>query len=294
MEINKLKTFVDLAKTLSFSETAENLYTSQSTISKQIKSLEKELGQPLFIRTNKKVELSDFGKAILENAAKIVELEQAISNQAQKFAVQNKNQIHIGVIPTFSNYEIFQKTMDYQKLHPKLSIVLHELETNVLVQKLMQNKIDIAFTRSMNIHELGFNQIPIAQEKFKVCLYKGHSLAKEKIIHLQDLKSEKFIMLAKNSLLYQPVIDLCHEAGFEPNVSFVGDRMSSILRMVNNQQGISILMHPKVADHSVIFKELTPTKTSDLLFIKKKDNNSKLVLDFWQYLQQFAMPKRNN
>ena len=41
MEINKLRAFVDLAKTLNFSETAENLYTSQSTISKQIKSLEK-------------------------------------------------------------------------------------------------------------------------------------------------------------------------------------------------------------------------------------------------------------
>ena len=47
MEINKLRAFVDLAKTLSFSETAENLYTSQSTISKQIKGLEKELGETL-------------------------------------------------------------------------------------------------------------------------------------------------------------------------------------------------------------------------------------------------------
>lgn len=72
MEINKLRTFVDLAKTLSFSETAENLYTSQSTISKQIKGLEKELGQELFERNNKNVTLSDYGKLILPNAKKIV------------------------------------------------------------------------------------------------------------------------------------------------------------------------------------------------------------------------------
>lgn len=71
MEINKLRTFVDLAKTLSFSETAENLYTSQSTISKQIKGLEK-LGQKLFERNNKNVTLSDYGKLILPNAKKIV------------------------------------------------------------------------------------------------------------------------------------------------------------------------------------------------------------------------------
>lgn len=72
MEINKLRAFVDLAKTLNFSETAENLYTSQSTISKQIKSLEKELGQELFERNNKNVALSEYGKLILPNAEKIV------------------------------------------------------------------------------------------------------------------------------------------------------------------------------------------------------------------------------
>ena len=68
MEINKLRAFVDLAKTLNFSDTAANLYTSQSTISKQIKSLEKELGQVLFERNNKQVKLSDYGQRILANA----------------------------------------------------------------------------------------------------------------------------------------------------------------------------------------------------------------------------------
>jgi DNA-binding transcriptional LysR family regulator len=55
MEINKLKTFVDLATTLSFSHTADNLFISQSSVSKQIDSLEKELGHQLFKRNNKQV-----------------------------------------------------------------------------------------------------------------------------------------------------------------------------------------------------------------------------------------------
>ena len=68
MEINKLRAFVDLAKTLNFSDTAANLYTSQSTISKQIKSLEKVLGQVLFERNNKHVKLSDYCQRILAKA----------------------------------------------------------------------------------------------------------------------------------------------------------------------------------------------------------------------------------
>lgn len=59
MDINKLKTFIDLAHTLSFSATAANLYTEQSTVSKHIHSLEKELGMSLFDRNNRHVHLSD-------------------------------------------------------------------------------------------------------------------------------------------------------------------------------------------------------------------------------------------
>lgn len=107
MEINKLRAFVDLAKTLSFSETAENLYTSQSTISKQIKGLEKELGETLFDRSNKKVILSDYGKLILPNAEKIVLLSDWISKETSEFKNNNSGQIKLGIIPTFANYDIF-------------------------------------------------------------------------------------------------------------------------------------------------------------------------------------------
>lgn len=85
MEIEKLRTFVDLAQTLSFSKTAENMYTSQSTVSKKIRSLEKELGSNLFDRNNKNVELSDFGRKILTDSQKIVDLEDSIVQKAREY-----------------------------------------------------------------------------------------------------------------------------------------------------------------------------------------------------------------
>ena len=102
MEINKLRAFVDLAKTLNFSDTAANLYTSQSTISKQIKSLEKELGQVLFERNNKQVKLSDYGQRILANAEKIVLLADSINKESENFHTAYKYKIKLGMIPTLS------------------------------------------------------------------------------------------------------------------------------------------------------------------------------------------------
>lgn len=293
MEINKLRTFVDLAKTLSFSETAENLYISQSTISKQIKGLEKELGQKLFERNNKNVTLSDYGKLILPNAKKIVLLSDWISKETSEFK-NNSGQIRLGIIPTFANYDIFKQTMNYQKLRPDINLALQEIETNQLVNTLKQKQVDVAFIRTLMPEKLDFEKIIIAQESFTVCLNREHTLANRRKIELADLKDENFIMLAKNSLLYETVINLCQKAGFEPKISFVSDRMSSIFQMVKSNQGVAILMHPQTKNSELSFVSLEPTSTSTLLFIRNKENHSKIENDFWNYLKQFEMPNRNN
>lgn len=293
MEINKLRTFVDLAKTLSFSETAENLYISQSTISKQIKGLEKELGQKLFERNNKNVTLSDYGKLILPNAKKIVLLSDWISKETSEFK-NNSGQIRLGIIPTFANYDIFKQTMNYQKLRPDINLALQEIETNQLVNTLKQKQVDVAFIRTLMPEKLDFEKIIIAQESFTVCLNREHTLANRRKIELADLKDENFIMLAKNSLLYEPVINLCQKAGFEPKISFVSDRMSSIFQMVKSNQGVAILMYPQTKNSELSFVSLEPTSTNTLLFIRNKENHSKIENDFWNYLKQFEMPNRNN
>lgn len=295
METNKLKTFVDLAHTLSFSKTALNLYTTQSSVSKQIKSLEKELGQGLFERNNKHVELSEFGRSILNEATRIVELSKEITIQADKFDQQSKHQINLGVIPSFYNNDVFQKMLDYQTAHPSVNITLHEEETSDLFSLLNEGKINMAYTRSLSDPaQLSFDSLLISKEQFQACLAPNHPLAKAKTIKLQQLKDERFIMLSPSSLLYQPVIDLCHQAGFDPQISFVSERMSSIFQMVKDQQGVAIVIQPNRPRPGVVLRKIVPTKTSYLFFAKNKQKLSKAVSDLWKYLQQFAMPKWNN
>ncbi|WP_278749838.1 LysR family transcriptional regulator substrate-binding protein [Lactobacillus taiwanensis] len=168
------------------------------------------------------------------------------------------------------------------------------METNQLVNTLKQKQVDVAFIRTLMPEKLDFEKIIIAQEFFTVCLNREHTLANRRKIELADLKDENFIMLAKNSLLYEPVINLCQKAGFEPKISFVSDRMSSIFQMVKSNQGVTILMHPQTKNSELSFVSLEPTSTSTLLFIRNKENHSKIENDFWNYLKQFEMPNRNN
>lgn len=286
MDINKLKTFIDLAHTLSFSTTAANLYTEQSTVSKHINSLEKELGMSLFDRNNRHVHLSDYGEKILPWAQQIVELNDQIVSEAQKVRDDQNSTINIGVIPTFADYPSFSQLMTYQKQQPAMNVQLHEMETASLMDQLDKGAIDLAFARSLKAKLGNYDQLVVDQEDFTVALPTDHPLSHRKIIQLADLKNEKFIMLAKNSLLYNPVLALCHKAGFDPQIVFTSDRISTILKMVGDHQGIAILMHHPGQQNNVLFKKLKPTRTSYLMFLRQKKTYSKNLNQLWHYLQQ--------
>lgn len=284
METNKLQTFVDLAKTLSFSKTAENLYITQSSVSKQIHSLEKELRITLFNRNKKDVELSQAGKIILPEAQVMLREEKKMHQNLQQLKKQNKETIKMAAIPTFSTYMPFKVITHYMNTHPEIEFQLREAETSQMSNLLKEGKVDLAFARSFTPKQ-SFVSILTRKESFALCVAENDPLARHKKINLNDIQGESFIMLAQNSMLYQPVIDLCKQAGFEPNIIFTSDRISSILEMIRNHQGVSILMDPSIKIAGVKFIPLQPTMTSYLYLLKAKNSNSSPVMEnLWQYL----------
>src|SRR5215475_13909192 len=73
MELSQLKTFRLVAETLNFTRASERLHMTQSAVSHQIKALESELGEPLFIRAKRGVKLSQAGKIALEYVERILD-----------------------------------------------------------------------------------------------------------------------------------------------------------------------------------------------------------------------------
>lgn len=135
MEPNKLKIFVDLAETLSFSKTAENLFITQSSVSKHIKSLEKELNCPLFIRSNKKVGLSPYGKTILPEVRKILLSTQSIEQDIAQIKEANRQEIKIGTISTMSKYSAFSDLTTYAQQNPQVKVNFNEVESSKLINQ---------------------------------------------------------------------------------------------------------------------------------------------------------------
>ena len=84
MEMNQLRTFRIIAETLNFTRAAERLHLNQSAVSHQIKALETEIGEPLFIRAKRGVTLSQAGKVALEYAARILDEAEALKERSRR------------------------------------------------------------------------------------------------------------------------------------------------------------------------------------------------------------------
>jgi len=106
MEINYLKEFVVLAQTGNFLEAADTLYSSQSTLSKHIKSMESELGVPLFDRTTRKVRISKYGQLLLPYAKQIIELHDEYTAILQTSLETDREILTVGSIHILAQYKI--------------------------------------------------------------------------------------------------------------------------------------------------------------------------------------------
>lgn len=131
MNLNQLKYFLAIVKTGSFSNAADDMYISQSSMSKQIKALETELGVDLFKREHSKVYLTEIGAEFAKYAEMTIKQHNDMLLYLDEFATKKSNTIRFGSIPVVSSYgisaQIAQFTTNYK---PDVNVVIDMHETN--------------------------------------------------------------------------------------------------------------------------------------------------------------------
>lgn len=218
------------------------MYISQSTLSRQIQSLEDELGVQLFERDKRNVKLTDAGKFLEEEwTVKIKELEQ-IQRQARKIDAG----ISGSVVLTYPGSITFKFLPDLVKILnaqlPELKMDLSEPTDENHEKLLLDYTSDIAFSRE-RIENLHIASIPLYSEPIALVVPKGHGLKASSFTDLEALKDEKFIIsgLHKTTYFSSVLRNLFNSHGFEPKIGIESDFGSMILHLVGQGLGISIL-----------------------------------------------------
>ncbi len=106
MEMSQIKYVLAAAKTLNFTRAAADCNVSQPALTKAIKTIEGELGAPLFHREGKRILLSDFGRSMVPHLKNIMDEAETTRTLAQNFRLLNEVPVRLGVMSTIGHVRL--------------------------------------------------------------------------------------------------------------------------------------------------------------------------------------------
>jgi DNA-binding transcriptional LysR family regulator len=246
MELRHLRYFVVLAEELHFSRAAQRLGISQPPLSQQIRALELSLNARLFERTNRRVELTEAGRALLVEARATLDQAERAANivgQAQRGEI---GELKIGFAPSAPLIAPFTATiLAFRKAAPGVRLVLNEQVTTQQIDALLERRLHVGFIRSPSVPDLpdAIAAIELYREPLSVFMRADHPLARHRVVPLKALAGESFVFFPRShgTSLYDQVLALCRRAGFVPRIDQEARGNATILGLVAVGLGVSIL-----------------------------------------------------
>lgn len=290
MELRQIQYFLAVAEELNFSRAAERLQIAQPPLSRQIRQLEEELDVELFRRSKRRVELTEAGRAFLEEARQILaQVEQGV-RVAQRASRGEIGRLIVGFEGS-STYDVIPMSLKvYRERFPEVELVVYAMTTEEQIQALFEGRIGIGFVVSP-ISDRRLAIETILSEPLILAIPENHSLATRTEVWVRELESEPFITFQRNRGcgLYDRAIAVCQRAGFSPRIVQEADEMQVILGFVAAELGISLLSASvqNFQRPGVIYRMLRPsTPKLTLALAWRRDDQSAVLQAFIEVVRE--------
>jgi len=292
MKLRHLKYFLAVAEELNFTKASEKLCISQPPLSRQIIELENEIQARLFIRNNKKVELTEAGKYFEKEVKDLFQNLERITIKTKKIAENVSGEFRIAYISSIYSSEISELIKYLRKQFPYVNFKLFEISTTKQISALEQGKIDLGIIRS-----------PIKSPKIESQLWfqDGFSVVYNKNLiqikseeEIPNLKDETFVFFNKDYAphYHEVLLELCAFYGFTPKVVHESNNINSIVQLVKNGLGISIVpsnIAKNNQDTEIGFIELKKVNLfTDVSLITSKEDDSEITKSAVDFLLKFS------
>ena len=240
MDFLQIKYFKTVARLEHMSRAAEELHTSQSSLSKIIQRLEDDLGVDLFDRRGRNITLNEFGKAFLKRVDRIFFEVNEARKELNEMAGKDKETITIAV----TNSRILPKLFgDHLATHKDVKIGQIIGSYNEMKEILETGEVDFCICPT-SIRGERIEWQTLYKEEIYLIVPKPHPLAAKEYVHITELKNEGFISFRQGHGFREVTDDFCRNAGFTPDISFESDEQITVSQLVN--EGLGIAFFPKL------------------------------------------------
>jgi DNA-binding transcriptional LysR family regulator len=243
-DLRRLRYFVAVAEELHFGRAARRLNLSQPPLSVQIRTLEREIGTPLLIRTQRRVELTEAGRVLLEDARRLLGQAEAAVIHARRAAEGAIGRLSIGFVSTVDYSILPPLVRRFRHKHPGIALKLLELTGDRQQALLQSGELDLGLS-ILPSPAPGLTMRPVLREPLIAAVPANHPLAGRRRIALRSLSAEAFIQFPRELApgLYDLAIAACQKAGFTPHLAQEAIQMQTILGLVAAGLGVAVVPH---------------------------------------------------
>lgn len=261
IEFSELHAFVVLAGKLHFRKASEQLFLSQPALTKKIQRLEEKLKGTLFVRSRRRVALTDAGRKFLPKAAKLLQDAEDAVHETQAVIDGRAGTLRIG-FGIASVSDVLPRTiLRFRKLYPEIELQMREMASPSQVSSLLEGRLDVGILRTP-VPNRRLISIPLFSEHLVLAAPADMPYRPKEDI--KGLRHHGFILVSPSvsGTFHDRVLGLCLRAGFAPRVVQEANEILTILHLVRAGVGVSLvprsavrLKVPGVRFHELGWKE---------------------------------------
>ena len=250
MDIRALRYFVELVREKSFTRASEKLFVTQPTISKMIRNMEEELGQPLLNREGHSFTLTDSGQVLFARGQLILAQMQQLEAELADLQSLQHGRLALG-IPPMVGHVYADLIRAYRSRYPRVELSIVEYGGRRIEQAVLEGELDLAITMLPTREEGVLSALELDCYPIQVVLPDLPRWRACAEIRLGDLKEEPFLLYTQAFTLSERLEQACQQAGFVPQVAARSSQWDFLTAMVRSGMGVAFLPEP-------ICRRLTP------------------------------------
>ncbi|RIY40383.1 LysR family transcriptional regulator [Neopusillimonas maritima] len=292
MDLKQMRYFLMLAQEQNFGRAAAKLHITQPPLTRHIKALEDDLGVTLFTRTAKGAELTEAGRALLEEVPNVLALSRRAEERAQLAEQGYIGRLDVAFFSSGVLNAIPRILSEFRQRRPKVKVALYNMTKAQQLEALRDRRITIGFNRLVPDEDDLAVEI-VLREPFLVGLYRGHPLCDRAYITLADLDNEPLVVYPNAPMhgLGEEIAAAFRAEGLKFKVEQATDDIVTCIAMVASGFGVCITTQSAQTLNlpNVVYRPLRSNTLKDieLSCMYRRDDTSPILHAFLALVRQF-------
>ena len=279
MNLEQLRGFAEVARLGHFTRAAESLHVAQPSLSRQISTLERELGAELFHRARGNITLTAAGETLLPRAGRMLADADAIRAEMAELAGLKRGRVRLGATPTLCISLVAEAMSAFHAAHPGIELQLTEGGSHLLIEQLAGGALDMALitvSEGLPVAGSALVRAPLLTEELMVVSAAAQApVTDEASIDLARLARLPLIAFHESYDLRAATDAAFRAAGITPAPVLEGAEMDAVLRFVERGLGVAVVPAMVLLDRPALrsVRLVDPTLTRTVSLAHRSDVN---------------------